>query len=281
MKKIFDKLVLFSFMGLLILSCDKDYNTLGSDILTDNGFVTGKIELPTVTYTKVLNPVRSNNLNNAFLGVYKDNIYGLSTANFVTQVDPNTFNPDFGEDPQIESVMLTIPYFSTRTGEVDEEGNNIYELDSIYGDQPIKLSIYQNTYFLRDLDPETNLEEQQLYYSNSNQTINFNNFTGQLLYEEMDFVPNASERVITEDDDEGNPEVVERLTPAIWVDLAETEDLKTFWSDLLFANQGSPELSNTNNFRDFFRGLYFKTEALNDDGTIYYHSGSGAGLLAE
>ncbi|MCB0469903.1 MAG: DUF4270 family protein, partial [Flavobacteriaceae bacterium] len=53
--------------------------------------------------------------------------------------------------------------------------------DSLFGnaETPIKLSIYQNTYFLRSYDPETNLEEAQKYYSNSNQTINFNDFTGQ------------------------------------------------------------------------------------------------------
>ncbi|HZW63346.1 MAG TPA: DUF4270 domain-containing protein [Flavobacteriaceae bacterium] len=287
MKNTFLKFSVACLAILTFVACDKDYNTLGADILTDQGFTTSSYKFPALAYSKKLNPVRSSNINSALLGVYKDPVYGLTTSHIVTQVTPASFNPNFGTEPVLDSVVLNVPYFSTKTGETDENGNSLYKLDSLFGSNPIKLSIYQNTYFLRDLDPTTNLEEVQLYYSNANQTINFNNFTGQLFYENEEFYPSSKEILILEEDEEtGEEEVVERKQPALRVNLAETDALKTFWENLFFGNQDNPELSNANLFKEFFRGLYFKTEALNDDGhmlmlnftnsganfTVYYHT---------
>ena len=66
-----------------------------------------------------------------------------------------------GVNVQLDSVVLTIPYFSD--SEQDDEGVTTYELDSVYGnaDATMKLSIFRNNYFLRDFDPDSNFEQRQ------------------------------------------------------------------------------------------------------------------------
>lgn len=289
MKKTLKKIGLLLLLIISFIACDKDYNNIGTDLITHSDFIADSINFPALTYNKVVSPVRSNNLSSSLLGVYNDPIYGLTTAQIVTQVVPATFNPDFGDDPVIDSIYITIPYFSTDTGEDDEDGNSIYEIDSLYGDASIKLSIYENTYFLRDYDPSTNLEELQLYYSNSNQTINFNNFQGALIYQNDNYIPDASEILVKEiNESTGEYEVTNRLAPALRIiystEEEEDQPYLDFWSNLLFSpaeNGNSEVLSNASNFVNYFRGLYFKTEASNGNNgnmTLLDFTGNGANI---
>lgn len=266
MKNYLKKISLLSLLIISFIACDKDYNNIGTNLILHSDFITDSVPLPVVAYNKVVSPVRSNNLTSSLFGVYKDPTYGMTTSHIVTQVVPTSFDPDFGDEPEIESVILTIPYFSSNTGETDDDGNAIYKLDSLFGnsDVPLKLSIYENTYYLRNYDPSTNLEESQEYYSNSNSTIDFNSFQGELLYYNDDFIPSASEIVLGEINEEtGEFEETDRLSPALRVELLNPNN---FWESLLFENQGSDVLSNSTNFVNFFRGLYLKAEANGDDG---------------
>jgi hypothetical protein len=58
------------------------------------------------------------------LGIYENEPFGTSTANFVTQISLETFNPTIVGEPEIESVVLTVPYFSTLTATEASTGNN-------------------------------------------------------------------------------------------------------------------------------------------------------------
>jgi hypothetical protein len=55
--------------------------------------------------------IESNNLPVNALGILT--ILLLATANFATQLVLESANPTIGKNPVIESVVLTIPYFST------------------------------------------------------------------------------------------------------------------------------------------------------------------------
>lgn len=246
----------------LIIACDKDYNTIGTDIIGGRDFITDSISFPVTAYTKKVKPVQTNGLPANLLGVFNDPEYGLTTANVVSQVVPQNYNPSFGTDATVDSVTLVLPYYSTLL-ETDDDDNSTYKLDSIFGSDPIKLSIYENKYYLRTTDPNSNFEESQIYYSNANESINFDNFTGELLFSTDDFVPSEDEIVIKEYNEETDEtEISERLSPRLKVNFTNTE----FWQQLLINNTGSPELSNQNNFVNYFRGLYFKTEAINGSG---------------
>lgn len=253
MKKLlnlYSPFVLLVIIGLAFTACDRDFTSIESDIEGIKNFENNSKSFPIIAYNKKLNPVQTNGLSSNLLGIYSD-IYGKTTASVVSQVVPTSFDFNFGDSPEIDSVILVVPYYSKNVG-TDAEGNNLYKLDSVFGNGNMKLSVYENTYFLRDFDPETNLEQSQRYYSNSNQTIDFDSHIGELLYYNEDFVPSSNELNITDE---------QTAAPGLHVELLNTNN---FWDTLFFFGdsdpESKPELSNQNNFKSYFRGVYFKAE---------------------
>ena len=266
MKRIKFALKNVAVLALLITSfvaCDKDFATIGSDIVGQNNFDTDHIKYDVIAYNRKLNPVQTNGLPINLLGVYKDPLYGLTTATFVSQINSTVLDPDFGDNVVLDSVILTIPYFS-RAIELTENGETLYELDSIYGDGFINLSIYESNYFLRNFDPNSEFDEPQRYYSNAS-TSNTNQISvsaleGQLIHQEPNLFKPSPNQINLEDED---GEITERLAPSLRLKLN-----KQFWQDKIINMEGEPELSNQNNFQNYFRGLYFKAEAVNGNGSM-------------
>lgn len=275
MKKIKFSLKNIAVMALLIISfiaCDKDFATVGSDIIGQNNFGTDNQKFEVIAYTNKLEPVQTNNLPLNYLGAFNDLTYGLTTANFVSQLTSSTINPDFGTNVEIDSVVLTVPYFSRRV-EVNTVGESIYELDSIYGDGMVNIEIFENNYFLSDIDPNEGFNTPLRYYSNmstSNNSINpsllesapINIFEDGSDEEDNlleNFKPSNLEIVLKGEENE----VSERLSPALRVKLD-----TTFWHNKIIAKQGEPELSNANNFSNYFRGIYFKTTPIDGNGSM-------------
>ena len=185
-------------------ACEKDFTSLDSDVInSDNAinFETNSIEYPIVTHSRIVDPVQSNNLPSFLLGYNNHAIYGESTSSFVGQMVPDQYSPDFGDNTVLDSVILTIPYFS-RGIETSDEDDITYELDSVYGDSPIKLSIYRNNFFLRSFDPYGEFDDSQKYYSNGSlsdlELITQGQLEGELLFEINDFVPSANQINLTE-----------------------------------------------------------------------------------
>ena len=269
--------VLFLLM-LSFIACDKEFASLDSDIITNENtthFNTNSIQYDVVAYNKALGgfgnesrPVQTNNLPVNLFGVYDDPLYGKTTASFVTQVNSTLLDPDFGENTELDSVVLTIPYFSTAI-ESDGNGGTIYQLDSIFGEGFINFSVYENNYFLRSFDPNSEFNTVQRYYSNAStsqtEIIDPSQLEGQLLYTNQDlFKPNPNQIILTSPPDEnGVKEVLERQAPALRIKM----DLE-FWQQKIFDMEGSTELSNQNNFNDYFRGLYFKAETAGPEGNL-------------
>ncbi len=266
-------LTIFIFGGFI--ACDKDFASLDSDVINpDNAinFSTDVEEYPIITYNHEIGPVRTNGLSSYLLGYSFDPVFGASTSNFVSQISPSVFDPTFGDNIVLDSVILTVPYFS-RLIETDSIGNGTYEIDSIFGNTPIKLSIFENNYFLRDFDPNSEFSDTQKYFSNrSTSETNFispSELEGELFYENDQFLPRKEEIILTVIDTTTNePVISSRLAPAIRVNLYDPDENDTYWQNLIFDKEGEPELSNLNNFLNYFRGIYFKVEAADINGTL-------------
>ena len=290
MKKIFKALKFTSFLLFIILAivaCDQDFNSIESDVVGLKNFNTGSYPIPITSYNKKLDSLRINNLSANLLGVYNDPVYGQTKASIITQITPTEFDPSFGDNPVIDSVILTIPYYNkTIADSTDVDGNAVYSIsDSLFGSAPIKLSIFQNNYFLRDFNPNTELEAIQNYYShasdavNSNDnfaitetsTINFDDHKGSLIYEDNAFIPSSDAIVLKKVSKDGT-ETTERVAPALRTHLD-----TAFWTAAIIDKEGSDELRNANNFYNYFRGLYFKTEAINGDGNMLLFNINGTG----
>ena len=274
------------FLGittLILTACDKDFNELGSDIVDDDNFGFNVDSTLTVkAYNQKLGPIASNNLPINALGFYSNPAFGTTTANFVTQVELSTLNPVFNNTntelyvdlPVIDSVIMDIPYFKTLTKTVVESEirKNTYRLDSIYGEKPydqttatlnskFKLSVYQSNYFLRDLDPNQSLTEQQLFYTDENSVIDANKIPVLLnnsanTNENEEFYFDKREHKLTTYQADGTTLVdpAPRSVPSMRLHLRSD----VFYDKILNAPAG--KLSDNSTFKNYFRGIYFKVE---------------------
>ena len=189
------KIFAFSCFISCTLSCDEDYTEIGTDVINNQNISIDNQSYPVKTYNKRINPFQSNNLPGNLLGYYYDPNFGGTTAHFLSQITPQNFNPSFGNNPVLDSVFLSIPYFIKTDGQS-------YTLDSLYGNGPIKLSVFKNNFFLRNFDPGSDLDDFQAYYSNGalsvSEGLNSAELEAQLLYTSDAFIPSNEPIDLTE-----------------------------------------------------------------------------------
>ena len=241
----------FLLLGIVLFtaSCEDDFSETGSSLVNNNNFNallydSSQIEVS----TKPLVKMQSNLLNSYSLGFYSDVIYGSYSASILTQLTLQNPDPDFGTFPELDSVVLSIPYYSTAISQ-DEEGIQ-YELDSIYGTTPINLELYQSNYFLRSQDPENDYET-QAYYSNQGEI--FESFLEPTPFDTIvDFQPSPLEVTYREINTQGEFDTITK-SPRMRVNLP-----VKFFKELIIDRDGTSELLSNSNFQNFFRGLYIK-----------------------
>jgi len=272
----------FLLLIISFIACDEEFTVIESDVLgkDNSNFLTDTTLIPILAYNKKLDSLQINGLASNLLGVFNDPAFGQTTASIITQITPTVFNPDFGENAAIDSVVLRIPYFSRITGTENEITTYTIQ-DSLYGDfdsnniKPFKLSIYQNNYFLRDFDPNSEINGTQNYYSkadgsinnsdnfalNGTSIINFDANKGPLVTE-IDTISPSSEAIRLDRTIDGTL-TTEIIAPALRLKLD-----NAFWTSTILDKEGDAVLSNPNNFNNYFRGLYLKAEAVNDDGSM-------------
>ena len=267
------------FFIILIYSCDKEFASIDSDVISAENainFNTSSIDYPIVASNLRLNPVKSNNLPSFMLGYNNNPFYGESKASFLGQIVPAEFSPSFGENVVLDSVVLTIPYYS-RGVDTDDDGNISYEIDSVYGNTATKLYVYKSNFYLRDFNPSGDFSDSQNYYSNgalsNSESINQSEIEAELLYESGiigdgsdDFIPSSERIDLTSLDSLGESYVASSIAPAVRLKLNNPND--NFWESLFFENEGNPELINPNTFKEFFRGLYIKADGVNSEGSM-------------
>lgn len=277
---------------LSVASCDKEYSSIESDVLGENNFNFNaqQLEIPIKSYNRNLAAQRINGLTGNLLGVFNDPIYGITTASIITQVTPSSFATNetgmFGINPVIDSVTLTIPYFSTQINTNATTGAPEYRLDSLFVEnndpdniKDINLKVYENTYFLRSFNPNDTGNNSQNYFSKADgsinstdnfavtesATINFDEHKGELFCDTIFTISPAPRELKS---GEGENETTTYLPPAIEIKLDTTAIVKARWKALILDQAGLPTLSNANNFQNHFRGLYIKAEAVSNDGSM-------------
>jgi len=268
-------LVAFIFVFACV-ACEEDLGEVGTGIVGEVNFETYLVDDIGVTAYSMNYPegVQTNGVPVGALGVYNDPVYGKTTASYLSQMALSRTNPNFGDNTVLDSVIFTLPYFA-RQVEVDEDGNNTYELDSIFRNTGgITLSAYRSNFFLNDLDPDTNFEESEVYFSTD--VPSFQGVEGDLLFQVTDFVPQDDEIILTEVtfDEDGEPildtsgEVVkafsERISPALRLEL----DID-YWNTNIIQREGEDAFLNINTFNDYFRGIYLKAEDNDNDGNLF------------
>ncbi|MEM7186104.1 MAG: DUF4270 domain-containing protein [Bacteroidota bacterium] len=254
---------------IALASCEEEFSNIDTNII-DQNFTTEFDDTRTViAYSKRIPSVQSNGLPVYQFGVYNDPVYGKTSASLLSQVTlgPGDTDPNFGDCTVLDSVVLYLPFFntSTVTGETTE-----FTLDSVFGSSPVNISIYESDFFLRDFDPETNFEEPQNYYSSQGPMFRDQIITGgvnNLMFTIENFTPSPEAHTIfvNQTNEQGQVEQVpQTVPPGIRVQLP-----KEFFQEKIIDQEGTLALLNNNNFREYFRGLYFEVTSTTDDGNLF------------
>ncbi len=177
-------------------------------------------------------------------------------------LDPNSDTDGDGFTDNQEKSRGTDPLVmdsNEADGFVKDQFARTIDVDSIYGNRnmPFKLNLQRSTYFLRDLDPNTNFQEAQEYYSDQD----FSGFlTDKISLDSETITISEKEILLPKKDDAATENINEaeqfsRLAPGIRVQLD-----KEFFQKNILDKEGSSELLTQANFANFLRGIHFSLE---------------------
>ncbi len=251
---------LFCIALLGIVSCERDFEDVGVALVDNNLFNTSEMDFEVIAYSRDVDSSRVDNLPIYNLGVYRDPNFGEIKSTFVTQLGLSS-NQDFGLNPVIDTVIVDIPYFSTRQSEDNSDGTPNFELDSIIGDQELEytMKVSRLATFLNTLNPEDPTRIKQ-YYSDET-------YSGETeLYSGL-FKPNKNDTVLFVKRGlfEGSQSIdtiqTDNLSPSIKLPLDEDKI-----EDIFITGPTESDLSSIENFVQYFRGLLF--EADGSDGSL-------------
>jgi hypothetical protein len=269
----FFKKILLVASVVFLYSCDKDYNEIGGDLIGENNFDFKKETYSVSGYNQKTGPIQSNNLEVNPLGIYSSTNFGETTANFNTQLTLPALITSVSTKPFVESVVLTIPYYTDATQtKTNADGSHVYVLDSIYGPDKakMKLSIYESGYFMRDADPIGGFQQSQKYFTDQNTEFDnlkiptrLNDNADKAQNDEFFF--NPAEHVVVTTDTVTKVKSTAYIAPGMKLNLN-----KDYFKAKIIDAVNSGKLASNEVFKNYFRGLYFKMEK----------SGGGQGNLA-
>ena len=306
------KCTLLFTLVLLIASCDKKFNDIGTEALPANIFLGKRTYYPVGVKHAFVDVVQTNNIGVIQLGEREDKLFGNTAAAIVAQLNLSQYTSSFGafsaqseidnsfdEQETINDVWLEIPFFTNQidadgdglidiydiddtdpnsdsdgdgVSDILEQGNGtdptnpdtdgdgtldgedtetvnpnpdkkLYDIDSLFGEHSASFDIEINklNYFLRQLDPNQNFEQGQIY----NSDFNFD------IHKEQQ--PLANEN-ITLDFNEIVKDSADNLSPRMRVPLN-----KQIFQQLILDKEGDLELSTLEDWRDFFRSISIET----------------------
>jgi hypothetical protein len=263
------KSLFFIAILLLFSSCDKDYSGVGESLIGENNFEIVKYASDVVCYNEKINPIQSENLPVNALGIYDNPAFGVTTANFVTQLTLASLNPIIGNNPVIDSVYIDIPYFvdADSTVAIASKGST-YVLDSIYGKKlaKIKLSVYESG---RYMGVQSAIP--QVFYTNQNAEFDklkdidpkkwgrLNNDDNKVQNDEFFFNPIQNTLIIKNAEGKETSRTYSPPSMRLKLNSAFFKD-KIIDAAATATSPGSGNLATNDVFINYFKGLYFKVE---------------------
>jgi hypothetical protein len=178
---------------------------------------------------------------------------GLIDLYDVDDADPNSDSDGDGISDIDEQTNGTDPTNPDTDGDGTLDGEDtetinpnpdkkLYEIDSLFGDRNASFDIEVNklNYFLRQLDPNQNFEQGQIYSSDFSPSVHKDQ-------------PLASENIAL-DFNEIVKDSSDNLSPRIRVPLN-----KQIFQQLILDKEGDSPLANAENWRDYFRSISIET----------------------
>jgi len=242
--------------SILLYNCEPDADTLGEQLFL-NGAAQGTEKAYDVTAYNIDNhdTIRTDasKLSFGVLGAFNESQFGMQKASYLTQVKLSTYDPDFGTNAVVDSVVLVIkPKYasdSVTTNTVDDNftyttaADGAVNAKKVVNTYPVlKFGRAKKTLTLRVHQVETFLKSASDTVK-SNQAYDISNDLGSKV-----FNGKASSVAITKDD--GGAALFTASTPGIRIPLD-----KNFFQTKIIAKKDQPELQDASNFIRYFKGL--------------------------
>ncbi|HEY9169835.1 MAG TPA: DUF4270 domain-containing protein [Lutibacter sp.] len=253
---------LFSIVFFTTISCEKEIESIGINLVNNNNFTIDKKTTEVISTNENILKVPANGVAQYLLGVYSDNEFGTIKASIVSQlnlpVSGNDYN--YGTNYGIDSVLMFIPYQFTKSAEKYSNGKPKFIIDSVFGDANVefKLGIYELKTYLNTLDPN-DPSKTAIYYSDKEfQKGDTPFYSGNFKVNPNDtvsyikrYMPNGVS-VYKIDTIKSTT-----LSPSIRIPLN-----KNLAKQFFVNNAAGNEFQSLENFYRYFRGFYIEAEAL-------------------
>ena len=248
--------------SFLLLNCEPEADELGSQFFDETAAKGVSKSYDVIAYNISNNDtIRTDatRITNPTLGAYKEGQFGMMRSSFVTQGRLSSYDPQFGSNAEIDSVVLEIkPVFpvdsvTTRTEEdyVFPDGNvaakrviSTYPIN-LYGNESATMTI--------------NVHEVNEFLGSTSNTVTsdrqvaLGSFLGK-----KEIKGTVSGIEVTKDED--NTALFKR-EPRLRIPLD-----KTYFENKIFAKQGAIELSDASHFIRYFHGV--RISVAEDNGFI-------------
>lgn len=252
-KSILKTSVLFLSGSFLLFSCEAEADDLGSQFFDDTAAKGETKSFDVIAYNiSNQDSIRTDatRITSATLGAYKEGQFGMQRSSYVTQARLSNYNPTFGTNAEIDSVVLEIrPVFAVDSVKTTTDENYIFP----DGNVPAKRVV--STYPIRHYGDEfatmtLNVHEVTDFLGSSSDIVSSKKAVGVgVLLGSKSIKSTVSAIDVTKDEDNS---ALYKREARIRVPLD-----KAYFESKLFAKVGQPELSDASNFIRYFKGVKF------------------------
>jgi hypothetical protein len=265
-----------------IISCEKDFTDIGTNVISNTKFDTSSITLDVTTENSGVEKVPSDNITREpgqyLLGVFASPDYEKIEASIVSQVTINSgikvvddiYEADTTVVTNIDAVFIKLPYQATLQSTTSSGPD--YKLDSIIGDETkaFNLNVYRSNTFINQYNP-TDPTKGNSFFSNDE----FEK-TGTPLNETLDyqFIPNKNDTILVVERrlhdntiyTKDTVKIVGSTSSTIPLPFARIHLDKVKFKELFLDKYESSEFESQIAFNDYFRGIIL--EATGNEGSL-------------
>ena len=122
-------LTLIVLMLIALMGCEEQ-SSIGVEVLPAGDLISIRNTIEqTRSFTHSEDSIRTDEASHSLLGSFVDSLFGITTINFATQFRLYGF-PDFGKNPEVDSVKLYIYYRIIYGDTITKQKFSVYELES-------------------------------------------------------------------------------------------------------------------------------------------------------
>ncbi|PCI00085.1 MAG: hypothetical protein COB81_09610 [Flavobacteriaceae bacterium] len=252
-------------IALSTVSCEKEIDNIGVDLIDNDMFENQKITSNIQTESQNTESVKATGVGQYLFGIYKDSEFGSLKGSIISQLSISSTgdNYTYGDNMTIDEVILDLPYQATRNTEDYDDGKPKYAIDSVFGvpTQEFKINVYELGTYLNILDP-SDPSKNATYLSDKEYIKSTKLYAENFKVNQNDTVAYIKRRMLDGTIYDTDTIKTTGATPSIKLRLD-----KALIKNIFVDNINGIDFSSLETFKKGFRGLYIEPESLNANQT--------------